>query len=50
MGQGQLDARAREDGGDGAADLARSFNLMASDLAARAREIEGADHGPSAAA
>ena len=43
IGQGRLDARAREDGGDEVADLARSFNLMASDLAARAREVEGAD-------
>jgi signal transduction histidine kinase len=43
IGQGRLDARARQDGGDEVADLARSFNLMASDLAARAREVEGAD-------
>ena len=43
IGHGRLDARAREDGGDEVADLARSFNLMASDLAARAREVEGAD-------
>jgi two-component system sensor histidine kinase BaeS len=43
IGHGRLEARAREDGGDEVADLARSFNLMASDLAARAREVEGAD-------
>jgi signal transduction histidine kinase len=43
IGQGRLDARAREDGGDEVADLARSFNLMAGDLAARQREVEGAD-------
>ena len=43
IGQGRLDARAREDGGDEVADLAHSFNLMAGDLAARAREVESAD-------
>jgi two-component system OmpR family sensor kinase len=43
IGQGQLDARAREDGGDEVADLARSFNQMAADLASRAEEIAAAD-------
>ena len=43
IGEGRLDARARDDGGDEVADLARSFNRMAGDLDARAREVEGAD-------
>ena len=43
IGQGRLEARAREDGGDEVADLARSFNLMASDLAARATQVGEAD-------
>ena len=43
VGQGRLEARAREDGGDEVADLARSFNVMAADLAARAREVADAD-------
>ncbi len=43
IGQGRLEARAREDGGDEVADLARSFNVMASDLAARATQVAEAD-------
>ena len=41
--QGRSTRARAEDGGDEVADLARSFNLMAADLAARAREVEGAD-------
>jgi two-component system sensor histidine kinase BaeS len=43
VGRGRLDARAREDGGDEVADLARSFNLMAADLSARAHQVQEAD-------
>jgi two-component system sensor histidine kinase BaeS len=43
VGQGDLTARAREDGGDEVAELAQAFNQMTSDLAARARQLESAD-------
>lgn len=43
IGEGRLDARAREDGGDEVAGLARSFNRMAGDLASRQQQVEGAD-------
>jgi signal transduction histidine kinase len=43
VGQGRLDVRAREDGGDEVADLARSFNLMAADLARREQQVHEAD-------
>jgi two-component system OmpR family sensor kinase len=43
LGAGDLDARAPEDGGDEVAHLARSFNRMAEDLAARARALEASD-------
>jgi signal transduction histidine kinase len=43
LGSGDLDARAPQDGGDEVAELARSFNRMAQDLAARARALEQSD-------
>ena len=43
VGLGQLTARAREDGGDEVADLARAFNRMTADLAARAHEAAESD-------
>jgi signal transduction histidine kinase len=43
IGAGDLAARAPEDGGDEVAQLARSFNRMAEDLAARARALEVSD-------
>lgn len=43
VGAGDLAARASEDGGDEVAALARTFNRMTSDLAERARQLEGAD-------
>ena len=43
LGAGDLDARAPEDGGDEVAQLARSFNRMAEDLAARAHALEASD-------
>jgi len=43
VGRGQLTARAREDGGDEVADLARAFNRMTADLAARAHEAAESD-------
>ena len=43
IGAGDLTARAPEDGGDEVAQLARSFNRMAEELAARARALEQSD-------
>lgn len=43
LGAGDLMARAPEHGGDEVAELARSFNRMAEDLAARARALEASD-------
>jgi two-component system, OmpR family, sensor kinase len=43
LGAGDLDARAPEEGGDEVAQLARSFNRMAEDLAARAKALEASD-------
>ena len=43
IGAGDLAARAPEEGGDEVAQLARSFNRMAEDLAARARALEASD-------
>jgi two-component system sensor histidine kinase BaeS len=43
VGGGDLSARAREDGGDEVAELARAFNQMTGDLAARAQQLESAD-------
>lgn len=43
IGAGDLTARAREDGGDEVAGLARVFNRMADDLARRAEEVRAAD-------
>lgn len=43
LGSGDLAARAPESGGDEIATLARSFNRMAEDLAARAAELQAAD-------
>jgi two-component system, OmpR family, sensor kinase len=43
VGRGTLTARAREDGGDEVASLAKAFNRMASDLDARATEAVAAD-------
>lgn len=39
LGAGEVNARAAEDGGDEVASLARTFNAMAGDLAARAAQI-----------
>ena len=43
LGSGDLAARAPEHGGDEVASLARSFNQMADELAARARALEASD-------
>jgi len=43
VGGGDLAARAREDGGDEVAELARAFNQMTTDLAMRAQQLESAD-------
>ena len=43
LGAGDLSARAPEHGGDEVAALARSFNQMADELAARARALEASD-------
>lgn len=43
LGAGQSDVRAEEAGGDEVASLARTFNEMAGDLAARTRALEDAD-------
>jgi signal transduction histidine kinase len=43
LGAGDLSARAPEHGGDEVALLARSFNQMADELAARARALEASD-------
>ena len=43
VGAGDLTARAREDGGDEVAALARAFNQMTHDLQARAAQLEAAD-------
>ena len=43
VGAGDLTARAREDGGDEVAALARAFNQMTHDLHQRAAQLEAAD-------
>ena len=43
VGAGDLAARAPEHGGDEVADLARSFNRMAEELASRANALEASD-------
>lgn len=43
VGGGNLTARAREDGGDEVAALARAFNQMTEDLHARAEQLQAAD-------
>jgi signal transduction histidine kinase len=43
VGRGDLTARAREDGGDEVAALARAFNQMTKDLHARAEQLQAAD-------
>jgi len=43
VGRGDLTARAREDGGDEVAALARAFNQMTHDLHARAQQLQAAD-------
>jgi signal transduction histidine kinase len=43
VGSGDLTARAREDGGDEVAALARAFNQMTHDLQQRAAQLEAAD-------
>ena len=43
VGGGDLTARAREDGGDEVAALARAFNQMTQDLHARAEQLQAAD-------
>jgi two-component system sensor histidine kinase BaeS len=43
IGAGDLTARAPDDGGDEVAQLARSFNRMAEDLAARAAALDASD-------
>jgi two-component system OmpR family sensor kinase len=43
VGRGDLTARAREDGGDEVATLARAFNQMTQDLYARAQQLQAAD-------
>lgn len=43
LGAGDLTARARSDGGDEVAALARTFNRMADDLAARVQQIAASD-------
>ena len=43
LGAGDVSARAPEGGGDEVSDVARSFNRMAEDLAARAQALEASD-------
>jgi signal transduction histidine kinase len=43
VGRGDFSVRAPEEGGDEVAQLARSFNRMADELATRARALESAD-------
>ena len=43
LGAGDLSARAPQEGGDEVAQLARSFNHMAAELAARAHALEASD-------
>ena len=43
VGRGDLSARAREDGGDEVATLARTFNRMTNDLQARAQQLESSN-------
>jgi signal transduction histidine kinase len=43
LGAGDLTARAPEEGGDEVAEVARSFNRMAGELAARAQALESSD-------
>lgn len=43
LGAGDLTARAPEHGGDEVAEVARSFNRMAEDLARRAKDLEASD-------
>jgi signal transduction histidine kinase len=43
VGSGDLTARAREDGGDEVAALARTFNQMTKDLQVRAEQLQTAD-------
>ena len=43
LGAGDLTARAPEDGRDEVAEVARSFNRMAAELAARAKALEASD-------
>lgn len=43
LGSGDLEARAREEGNDEVAELARTFNRMASDLARHAADLEASD-------
>ena len=43
LGAGDLSARARDDGGDEVASLARAFNRMAEELSSRAAQIAEAD-------
>jgi two-component system sensor histidine kinase BaeS len=43
VGSGDLSARAREDGGDEVAGLARAFNQMARGRAVRAQQLESSD-------
>jgi len=43
VGAGDLTARAREDGGDEVAELARAFNQMTGDLAVRAEQLRASD-------
>ena len=43
LGDGDLGARAPEEGGDEVASVARSFNRMADDLAARAKALDASD-------
>ncbi len=45
LGQGDLRARAPEQGGDEVAAVARSFNRMAEELGARAEALEASDRG-----
>jgi signal transduction histidine kinase len=44
LGAGDLRARARDDGGDEVAALARTFNRMAGELDARAAQLAESDH------
>ncbi len=43
LGRGDLEARAKEEGNDEVAELARSFNRMASDLAQHAGDLAASD-------